>query len=222
MKTITLAFVALLVGVNSLPHHAPKANVKKEKIIDGIVINIIERIAEHIQGLGLDPLVIDKFDGEYTFPVDGIFSGSVSIENFESSGLSNIVVNEVSFKHSTLSFDISLPSIDSFIGDVSVEVHILRRKLFGEGSGRLNIKDLRFAGQVTIGSEKLIKDLNLAFSLGDIESDLHVNILGYDISNRLNEYLGKTLPSQLKKYEEKLNRVLANFILKVLDRLFYE
>ncbi|CAG5026898.1 unnamed protein product [Parnassius apollo] len=219
MKTIAFAFVALLVGVNAVPYQVAKADVRNEKIIDGIIIGIIESIAQQIQDLGLDPLVIDRFEGEYIFPVDGIFSGIVSIENFELSGLSNIVINEVSLQGNTLSFYLALPSIDAFVGDVSVEVQILNRRLFGHGGGRLSIKGLRFAGQVTLGTEKLIDNLNLAFSLGGIESNLNVNILGYDISSRLNEYLGNTLPSQLNKYEEQLNRVLANIILKVLDRL---
>ncbi|CAG5026894.1 unnamed protein product [Parnassius apollo] len=200
MKTIAFAFVALLVGVNAVHNVVPKADVRNEKIIDGIIIGIIESIAQQIQDLGLDPLEIGRFVGEYTFPVDGIFRGSVSIENFELSGLSNIVINEVSFQGNTLSLDLALPSIDG-------------------SAGKLSIKGLRIAGQVTLGTEKLIDDLNLGFSLGGIESDLNVNIMGYDISNRLNEYLGNTLPSQLNKYEEQLNSVLANIILKVLDRL---
>ncbi|XP_045542488.1 uncharacterized protein LOC106707796 [Papilio machaon] len=189
MKTIVFAFVALLATANARPQEVETAD---SSFINEIVVELVDTVIELIKERGLDPYVVEVAEGEY--PVEGILFANGSVDNFMFSGLSNIVVNSVSFSGSHLDIDISLPRIVTSVENVVGDVNLWSRSIQGEFSGSIAIVDLRLAARVSLGlPEYLFDDLNLSCQLGGIEADFNSFVIqGRDVTDSVNNFFGNT------------------------------
>ncbi|XP_068628741.1 uncharacterized protein [Battus philenor] len=220
MKVIAFAFVALFAGALASPYEV-KVVDSKNSLLEDIILGLIEAGKDWVVERGLDPLNIVYAEGEYKFPVAGIFSANAFVEGLNMVGLSNVVVNEVSASGSVVTVDVTFPGISASLGKAAAEVNILKRTIAASASGSLAINDLRFVGRVSLGlSGFLVDDLVLDCSLGGIDSDLNINVLGRDISATVNRILGEVIPNAFDEYRAELNRFIASIVLRILDRIF--
>ncbi|XP_045542485.1 uncharacterized protein LOC106707853 [Papilio machaon] len=219
MKIIGFALFALLATANSLPQQVQSSNLKDSRVLDQIVNELIKSIVELIKERKLDPYVVPLAEGEIA--LGGILFASGRVDNFVLSGLSNIVVNSVSFSGSELDIDISLPRIAASVDNVIGDVTIGSRNIQGEFSGRIAIVDLRLAARISLGlSAYLLDDLSLSCQLGGIEADFNSFVLqGNDVTDSVNNFVGNTLPNLLIQYENEINRFFERFIISIVERL---
>ncbi|KPJ17797.1 hypothetical protein RR48_06603 [Papilio machaon] len=219
MKIIGFALFALLATANSLPQQVQSSNLKDSRVLDQVVMGLIESITQLIKDHGLDPYVAVLAEGEIA--LGGILFASGRVDNFVFSGLSNIVVNSVSFSGTDLDIDISLPRIAASVDNVIGDVTIGSRNIQGEFSGRIAIVDLRLAARISLGlSAYLLDDLSLSCQLGGIEADFSSFVLqGNDVTDSVNNFVGNTLPNLLIQYENEINRFFERFIIRIVERL---
>ncbi|XP_013163537.1 PREDICTED: uncharacterized protein LOC106114764 [Papilio xuthus] len=220
----TFAFVALLAlaSATALPQ---TYDVESRRDVVQVVLDIVERASQWLQNRGLDPYVMDRVEGQYSFPIAGLFTARGSVTDLSVIGASNIVVNDIGFSLITqkLTFDVGIPEISASLGLAEGQVSILGRPpRSGLASGRLSVKNFRITGDVVVdvsGDSVAISDLVVAARLGGIESGIHVNIIGYDVSTYVNNFLSNTLPNLLQDNSDYVNRAIRRAILYVLDRI---
>ncbi|CAG5026890.1 unnamed protein product [Parnassius apollo] len=221
MKSIAVAVLMLLASANTLPTLSEE-ELRQEKVITDVIINIINGIRQSIIDAGLDPFEVKSAQGEFALSEPEVFSAVAYAENFLFKGLSNIAINSLDFSilATRLTFDVSLPRISVSVGDSGFEVTLLGRELKGQGSGSLDIIELRLRGDIRLSftQDQIVpRSINLWLSLEDIESNLYLNLLGRDISDIVNEYLGTTLPNALRESEAEINELLEYIVWKIIE-----
>ncbi|KAG6458375.1 hypothetical protein O3G_MSEX010828 [Manduca sexta] len=180
--------------------------LKQQRIVVNIISSLIEDLILSIQDAGLDPMHIEQEKYEWALPVPAILNANAIVENVRSNGLSNIVINRLSFATLTtrLNFDIELPRVEFSVGGASAQVSTFGAKVEGRAHGRLAISRIRIVGEVRVSlgiiSGISIRNLRLDFTLGGIESDLNVVIQGHDISEPLNDFIGVRIPRALHSH----------------------
>ncbi|KAJ0181421.1 hypothetical protein K1T71_003506 [Dendrolimus kikuchii] len=172
------------------------------RIIEGVIISMIADLRQSIRDAGLDPYNLEEASAAFELPVPVIFNAQASVSDISSNGLSNIVVENISFTVLTqrLRMTIALPKIDVSIG--SIEINVIRVSV-----------DVRI--DIGLISGISIRNLNIDFTLGGIDSNLNVVIADRDISAPLNNLLGNTIPTTLRDYRAEINQLLEIIILQI-------
>ncbi|XP_014354782.2 uncharacterized protein LOC106707852 [Papilio machaon] len=220
----TFAFVALLAlaSATALPQ---TSEVESRRDVVEAVYDVINRIIKWIEDRGLDPYTLDYVEGQYEFPIPGLFTARGSVSDLSVVGASNIVVYDIGFSliSQKLTFDIGIPDITASLGLAEGEVSFLGRPAHrGLASGRLSIKNFRITGDVSVdisGDNVDISDLVVSARLGGIESGIHINIIGYDVSTYVNNFLSNTLPNLLQNNAEYVDKIIGEAIMYFLDRI---
>ncbi|XP_013163377.1 PREDICTED: uncharacterized protein LOC106114646 [Papilio xuthus] len=185
MKIILFAFVALLATANARPQEVELTDL----VLEVIVNEIVESISQQIKQAGLDPFIIEEAEVEYNH--DGIFYITSRVDNFVLSGLSNIVVNSVSFSDDDIDkLELSLPrtvlSVDKFFSEVTI--------------GSRNIK-IEFSGSIALVDfrcQTVLDDPEASCQIGGVEADFKSFVIqGHDVTDSVNSFFEKTLPKLL-------------------------
>ncbi|XP_013148677.1 PREDICTED: uncharacterized protein LOC106111207 [Papilio polytes] len=220
----TFAFVALLALASATASPQTYDVESRNQIVDGF-LDLMERASQWVKNRGYDPYTIDYVEGQYTLPIAGLMTARGSVSDLSVIGVSNIVVHDIGFSLITqkLIFDVGIPDISASLGLAEGEVSFLGRPAHsGLASGRLSIKNLRITGEVAVdnsGGNVAISDLAVNVRLGGIESGIHLNIIGYDVSTYVNNFLSNTLPALLRDNSEYIDRLAVRGILYLLDRV---
>ncbi|KPJ17799.1 hypothetical protein RR48_06605 [Papilio machaon] len=220
----TFAFVALLAlaSATALPQ---TSEVESRRDVVQAVHDVINRAIQWMEERGFDPYTLVYFEGKYEFPIAGLFTARGSVSDLSVVGASNIIVYDIGFSLITqkLTFDIGIPDISASLGLAEGEVSFLGRPAHrGLASGRLSIKNFRITGDVSVdisGDNVDISDLVISARLGGIESGIHINIIGYDVSTYVNNFLSNTLPNLLQNNSDYVNRIIKEAIMYFLDRI---
>ncbi|XP_013163536.1 PREDICTED: uncharacterized protein LOC106114763 [Papilio xuthus] len=219
MKSFAFGLLMLVACAAALPQAQDLTDFGAERRdIAEIVVNAFDRFIQRILNRGLDPYVLDRADGEYVFFLPTVFSASARIENLRFTGLSNIVINSISYSpiSNNLNIDIAMPGLMASVGGASFEVTALGREISGSLSGLLAINGIgvRGSAKVTVGDGVSVTDVDVDASLDSIQSALAVRILGLDLSIPIQNWLNN-LPANLSLYDELIDRGLAR-ILEIL------
>ncbi|XP_014354773.2 uncharacterized protein LOC106707844 [Papilio machaon] len=199
MKTIALALVVMLVGVNAVPSQFETTEFKNTRIIDDLIRGVLEAVVE--LAAAADPFVVESASGDYTFPVPGVFSAVASVENFRAAGFGDIEIVDVAFGGGKLRVELRFAGVEASVDSASAEVKIFNRIITGAISGSLAVRDVRIAVEAQLGlTGYLVDDLELDFSVGGLESDLKILINERDLSDPINNWMNVTLPATLEKY----------------------
>ncbi|XP_068628778.1 uncharacterized protein [Battus philenor] len=224
MKTIAVAALMLLASASALPALSEK-EARQQRIVVDIILGIINDWKQDMRDRGLDPLIVESARRDFALSEPKILSGSAWVENFELVGLTDIRVNNMHFSilSQTLTFDVSLGRLSARAGDAGFELTTFGRDISGGISGSLEIVNARVTGSVRVSvgviSGISIRNISLRFSVGAINSDLNVIVLGRDISDRVNDYLNNILPAALKESEREINNLLEYIALIIAERL---
>ncbi|CAK1600252.1 unnamed protein product [Parnassius mnemosyne] len=222
MKTIAFAALMILASASALPQ---VSDLNQRRDVVEVILDVIDKVREKIQD-GYDPYVLEKAEGSYRFPIPGVFRARASIEDLIVTGASNIVVEDIGYSVMTnkLTFAVAIPEIRVSIGRAEAEVAFLGRPSHrGFLDGRLAVTGLRISGELNVEvddrSKASVSDVVISTSLGGIESGIHVNIIGYDLSGYVNNFLNKSLPTILNNNADRINRILEQVLTFLLNRI---
>ncbi|CAG5026882.1 unnamed protein product [Parnassius apollo] len=224
MKSIAVAVLMLLASANTLPTLS-EDELRQERLITDVIINIIKDFSQSIVDAGLDPFEVENAQGQFALSEPEVFSAVAHVQGFSFKGLSNIAIHNMQFSilASRLTFDVSLPKLSLSVGDSGFEVILLGRELNGHGSGSVEIDELRLRGEVRVNigviSGISVRSLDLWFSMKGINSNLHLILFGRDISEKCNNYLNNTLPNALNENQAEINELLEFIVWKIIDKL---
>ncbi|CAG5026886.1 unnamed protein product [Parnassius apollo] len=224
MKSIAVAVLMLLASANTLPTLS-EDELRQERLIADVIINIINGVSQLIVRAGLDPFEIENAQRQFALFNPEVFSAVAYVQGFAFKGLSNVAIHNMDFSilASRLTFDVSLPKLSLSVGDSGLEVILLGREIKSHGSGSVEIEELRLRGEVRINlgviSGISVRSLDLWFSLKGIDSNLSLIIFGRDISEKCNNFLSNTLPNALHENQDKINKILEFIVLKIIGIL---
>ncbi|KAL0895368.1 hypothetical protein ABMA27_011501 [Loxostege sticticalis] len=224
-----VSFVTLLAGVVAGPEDFTRTN---ERFVDGIIVGRIEDLSNNIRERGLDPLKVEENTYElYRLPVTDLFLVDAAVVDVLVEGLSNIVINRINFSilRQRLQLDISLPLITANAGTLHprsshpyTRVKLFDSEFHGQLSGSARVEEIRIQvdARVSIGivSGVSINNLDINFSVKKIESDMNIVLLDHDLSETVNKFLNETLPNNLEKYSDDINKLLGVVIKDVVER----
>ncbi|VVC97565.1 unnamed protein product [Leptidea sinapis] len=201
MKIFFFACMLLVASASALPKQSVEVEVLEDNAIDAqarearLVSNTIRRIIENlkreIRDAGLDPLFIERFDYEYNVPF--VVNIKVFVDNLSFSGISNIVIRTMDYNLilNRLRFDLSMPRISLSVENAGITARALFQDHKASGNGFLNINEIRVVGEVRVNigiiSGITIRSIDIQFSLGGINADINVVVLGQDYSDIVNE-----------------------------------
>ncbi|CAG9576175.1 unnamed protein product [Danaus chrysippus] len=192
-------------------------------IVEGQIRRIIQQIREGIQKAGLDPLEVERAEYEDS-PIPFLVEIKAFIENLKFNGLSNIVIHNLNYSliFNRLRMDLSLPAIRLSIGDSGIEASVFGNSLEGQLKGSVAIISLRLATEVRVNigiiSGISIRSISINLSLGGIESDVSISLLGNDLSDEVNVLLGESIPKFFSENAASINKFLEDLIKGLLDR----
>ncbi|XP_053601831.1 uncharacterized protein LOC128670294 [Plodia interpunctella] len=233
MKIFLFAYAIFLAGVNALPglsqlvsedHDKPTTDLEvkaNERFVDGIIVSVIEGLAQDIRDAGLDPINIDSVGAEYRLPVTDLFNVEALAEDVISTGLSDFVIEHINYGvlTSRLRMTLVLPRV--FVGADTARVNgqLLGWEFNGSVSGSLAIVEIRVRIDVRINigiiSGVSIRSIDIDFSLGGVESNLNVNVQGSDLSEAINNFAGNIVPTTLANNRAEINELLEYIILQI-------
>ncbi|XP_028039512.1 uncharacterized protein LOC114249976 [Bombyx mandarina] len=222
MKVFAFVLVTLAASVAAVPS---KVDLERERqnLVEQLIVNVIDRITSGIQERGLDPIYIEKAEGDYTFPISDIFSASGTVAHLALEGASNVVVNDVTFNilRSKFSVDLTLPKLSASSVAVNGEATIFGKELAVSSSGSLVVEDLRLVSTVSIRllPSISIRELSAVLTVGNVESALKVVLFGDDVSEKLNDALNNRLPELLETYNEQIREIVERIILFIINNL---
>ncbi|CAH2069011.1 unnamed protein product, partial [Iphiclides podalirius] len=217
MRTIAVAVLMILASASAVPQ---VYDLDERSNVITVIQDAIDRIKELIT----DPIVVELAEGDYELPIPGIFSATAFVKDISVTGASNIVIDNIDYSETTnkLSLDLSLPEVRARLGAAEAQVTILGFTLRGIADGELAISGLRISSESTVkvdDSGTSVSELVLSSSLEGVQSSIHLNLFGYDLSVYVNNFFGRTLPELLSSYVEPINRILARLILFLLERV---
>lgn len=213
---ITIFVISVTTNDAFRAYNETEVDLNDERAMGGYIRNVIADMAQSIKDAGFDPFYIERQEYIYQLPVPVIFKNVILIEQLLSNGISNIVVNSVNYSllASRLTFDIELPLIDMGVDAGSVETTVFGRNFTMNSSGKVVIQRMRFVGQIRF-IVNLIPKLSItarsskiAFTMDGIESDVKVVVQNEDYSDKMNEFLGTTVPATFKEYSSEINELL--------------
>ncbi|KPI93585.1 hypothetical protein RR46_10845 [Papilio xuthus] len=211
MKIILFAFVALLATANARPQEVELTDL----VLEVIVNEIVESISQQIKQAGLDPFIIEEAKVEYNHA--GILYSS-RVDNFVLSGLSNIVVNSVSFSDDDIDkLELSLPrtvlSVDKFFSEVTI--------------GSRNIK-IEFSGSIALVDfrcQTVLDDPEASCQIGGVEQFIltisentpkaTMKIIGFALFALL--ATANSLPQQVQTSNLRDSRALDQIVIGLID-----
>ncbi|KAL0849814.1 hypothetical protein ABMA28_011755 [Loxostege sticticalis] len=220
MKIFAFAFAILVAGVAANPEAVAKTN---ERFVDNIIAGLIEDLINDIQERGLDPIEIKEADYEYRLPVTDLLEVDAAAADILVEGISNIKINRINFSllTSRLQLDLSLPLVSAKVGSSSARVKLFDGEFAAEASGSVAIEELRLVADVRINlgiiSGVSIRSLAINFSIKDIQSDLNIVLFGHDLSEKVNGFLGETVPNTLEANRNDINSLLSHVLKEVIE-----
>ncbi|XP_028169169.1 uncharacterized protein LOC114359113 [Ostrinia furnacalis] len=221
MKIFAFAFAVLLAGVAAAPETQELSG--NERFVDGIIAGLIEDLSNDIKEMGLDPYILDKEEFSYRLPVTDLLEVDAIAEHVLSTGLSYIRINRISYGilTSRLQLDISLPLVTGAVGSAQARVKIFDEILTGRGGGRASIEEIRIVADVRLSigiiSGISVRSIDIDFSVGQIKSDLHVEVFGYDLSEEINNFLNYYVPLTLASNRADINHLLEHVITDLIE-----
>ncbi|KAJ0181417.1 hypothetical protein K1T71_003502 [Dendrolimus kikuchii] len=158
----------------------------------------------------------------WSLPVPGIVSAEGYGQDVQLVGLSQIVINGVSYNmlSGRLDLDISLPSVYGAVGSCGGTVSVLEYTIDGQGSGEINAINSRVVGSaiVRIGfSGVTVTNVDVVASMENISSDITATILGQDVSAYFNAFFNEILLSYLNEFADEINELLSYYILVYIN-----
>ncbi|XP_004923033.1 uncharacterized protein LOC114249975 [Bombyx mandarina] len=223
MKAFAFVLVTLAASVVAVPS---KVDLDRESqnLIEKLIVNTINRITSGIQERGLDPIYVEKAEGDYTFPISDIFSASGTVAELALEGISNVVVNDVTFnllRPTTFSIDLALPKLSASAVAVNGQATIFGRELAVASSGSLVVEDIRLVSTVSLRLLPSInvRELSAVLTVGNVESALKVVLFGNDVSEKLNDALNNRLPELLETYNEQIREIVERIILFIINNI---
>ncbi|XP_063891045.1 uncharacterized protein LOC126054950 [Helicoverpa armigera] len=193
-----------------------------ERSISNSLEQAIEEVSLAIKDAGLDPFYIDERRISKALPVPVIFNGEAFVQEVLITGLSDIVVHKISFSllTSRIYFDIEVPYVVASVGAASIETTVFGTKLDVKASGKVQIKNVRIAGQVRfslgIFSGITVRRVRVNFSLGGIHSNVKLVIQGKNYSCKVNRYIESTIPNTIKAFNAEINELLEIILMDIL------
>uniref|UniRef100_A0A2A4JEE6 Lipid-binding serum glycoprotein N-terminal domain-containing protein n=1 Tax=Heliothis virescens TaxID=7102 RepID=A0A2A4JEE6_HELVI len=193
-----------------------------ERSINNSIEQAIEGVSLTIREAGLDPLYIDERRISKALPVPVIFNSEAFVEEVLITGLSNIAVHKINFSllTSRLYFDIELPYIVTSVGAASIKTTLFGNTLDVKASGKVEIKNVRVAGQVSVRigilSGITIRRVRVKFSLGGIHSNVKLVIQGKNYSCKVNRFIGSGIPNTIKAFNPEINELLEIILMDIL------
>ncbi|XP_045507616.1 uncharacterized protein LOC123703577 [Colias croceus] len=222
MKFLVFAVAFLIAGTSALPQTNDVELMNKEqRLVTGVIRDIIQEIRKFIQENNLDPLLIDRAEYNYNIPL--FLNVRLFVEDLTFVGASNIRFNNLDYSVllNRLRFDIELPLLGLEIGNSGVEANILGNEYDINFKGSSSISRIRLSGEVRVNvgiiSGISIRSMEIKFSLGGITSDLNLILFGDDLSPELNHLLNHVIPVALKTYENEINQLLTDVIRTIAD-----
>ncbi|KAJ8735060.1 hypothetical protein PYW08_014310 [Mythimna loreyi] len=224
MKLIfALAFLAVGINATFIPERRLPIDLSDERLISGQIEKAIEDASQAIKDAGLDPLHIKKESRSYALPVPVIFNYEALVEDFLSTGLSDIKIHKVDYGVilSRLTVDIELPLIHFSAATAKANGVVFSNDLSVEASGKVDIVSVRVevVVRVSIGviSGISIRSIDVNFRLGDINSDISLAVRGRDYSDTVNDFVGKFVPDTIKAHNKEINELLEIVLKDVIE-----
>uniref|UniRef100_A0A2A4JEF6 Hemolymph juvenile hormone binding protein n=1 Tax=Heliothis virescens TaxID=7102 RepID=A0A2A4JEF6_HELVI len=217
MKTI-VAFAVLIVGISASALSGLNSDSGLERsarFVTDTIVSEIENVSQQIKDAGLDPLHIKKENFDFALPVPVIFNANAVVEDILSTGLSDIVINNINFSllASRLDLEIELPYIHAFARVVNADATLFGNTLSVRGDGRLDIRNLvvKVEVRVSIGIISGISISSVIVDLGipTVSTNIRLAIQGNNYSEQINELIGKTIPDTLNEFNDEINELLG-------------
>ncbi|XP_021201014.2 uncharacterized protein LOC110384189 isoform X1 [Helicoverpa armigera] len=223
---IIIAFLGLISGISAVPFLekiVPSYYLQDERLVSGSIESAIQDASQSIKDAGLDPFHIKRESSSFALPVPVIFNYEAFIEEILSTGLSDIKIHRVNYNiiTSRLNFDIELPLIHFSAGAAAAEGVLFSNNLDFSASGKVEIVSIRVTGQVRVSigiiSGISIRSITINLTLRDIVSDVNLVILGRDLSDEFNNFVGSTIPNTIKAHNKEINELLEIVLLEVIN-----
>ncbi|XP_041973957.1 uncharacterized protein LOC121729499 [Aricia agestis] len=233
MKSFALAFLVLVAGAVALPQYGEvhvvdsvdAAESREARLVSGAIVAAIQEVSQRIRDAGLDPVLVDRVEANVVV-VPLVAEISAFVDRLEFVGLSNIAVNHMDYSVllNRMRFDVSLPEIRLAVGNSALHLVLLGNSAADANfRGTGSVRQIRLAGEVRVNigiiSGISIRSLELYFSVGHLESDVHLSILGLDLSRLVNTIVNDTIPAFLSKYQNDINNLLEKIVWEVIDRV---
>ncbi|XP_013148528.1 PREDICTED: uncharacterized protein LOC106111102 [Papilio polytes] len=216
MESIVFTLCVLLTSAAALPSELETNDLKTGRNLDETVRLMLEGVIH--QAKSFDPYSAESALGEFIFPVPGVFSAVGSVENFLLSGFSDIEIVDIGFVVTTLNVEVRLIGFVASIDNAVADVSIFNRNLKGQLSGSVAVNDIRINLEADLAN--LAEHLIFSFSIGDIQSELNIEVNDRDLSDVVNNWFRITLPITLEKYEVQLSRIIARQLKPIIERIF--
>ncbi|XP_047033651.1 uncharacterized protein LOC124640077 [Helicoverpa zea] len=225
MKTV-IALAILVVGISAtaLPGlNSETANERSARFITDNIVSEIENVSQQIKDAGLDPLHIEREVLEYALPVPVIFNANAILDDIVSTGLSDIVINNINFSllFARLDLELELPYIHVFARNINADATLFGNTLSVRGDGRVDIRKLviKLDVRVNIGiiSGISISSVTADLSIPNISTNIRLAIQGKNYSEQVNELIAKTIPDTLNEFNEELNELIGIIVKDIIN-----
>ncbi|KAJ8733758.1 hypothetical protein PYW07_014309 [Mythimna separata] len=231
MKTI-LVFTVLVAGICASivpePSFEPEALASRDSRfitgpIENQVIEAIEGISQDIRDIGLDPLHIKKETYVYELPVPVIFNAVAFLEEVLSTGLSDIVVNDMNYSllWSRLTFELEIPHIHLSARAADGVVTLFGEKLTASVDGRCDIRGIFVKGEVRVNvgiiSGISIRDVDIDLNVGQIISSIRLLILGNNYSQEITNFINQTVPATLAEFKSEIDELIGIVLKDIIN-----
>ncbi|KAJ8735062.1 hypothetical protein PYW08_014312 [Mythimna loreyi] len=194
-----------------------------QHFINNLITKSINTEKQSIKDTGLDPLYINETHIALGLPVAVLFSAQAYAKEILCTGLSDIVTHNVSYnlRTSIFSFGIELPRIDLSVGAASLEAILFSNTFDVKASGKVEIERIRIAGKVhvdiAIFSGITIRQIKIAFTLGNIIPNIKLVAQGKDYSAKINYFIGTNVTSAIKAHKTEINKLLEIVMKNVMN-----
>ncbi|XP_063384904.1 uncharacterized protein LOC134671014 [Cydia fagiglandana] len=214
MKFITTTFVLLIAGIWALPQNEVELDGGQAFItVTNRIQAAVNEMNRRIVDAGLDPLVIPYSSTGIDTPLGWAYA---HVEGLECTGTSQNKFDRLSFNSLTmrLNFDLVWPRIACSVQLQGAKAAVLGREFEASNSGIIQLTNTRVEGSVRVRARPIsgvsIIDCSLLLSI-NIESDLKVEWLGRDISQKANGVV-EAINQQIQENKEAFGIQLCRLL----------
>ncbi|XP_068629018.1 uncharacterized protein [Battus philenor] len=218
MEFYSLATILLIASVGALPNKYFDNDMKNTDI-ENVIIENIKYASLQLKQLGHDPFVLkgNKYGNAHYYTLPQGLNIYGYFENLRISGVTDVIINSVSYTEDVLVMDLSYPSVELSVDEVQYEVAYkgINKKL--ELSGSMVAQHVRLITEVNLGSNEIsIGDIGVHFHLENIESKVTVIYGNNDVSNSFNEFVERHIPFIILQHQEEIGSGLKEILYSII------
>ncbi|XP_028039275.1 uncharacterized protein LOC114249774 [Bombyx mandarina] len=212
-------FALALACVSAVPHRDVDFEPSSQRILDIVISNLFNEIGELLRAA--DPLRRDGYAGSWSPPgASDIINFSGRVTDVKADDFSSLHLRSVSYVGTRLNLVLAVPRVSASVGAAEGEIRIFSRVLRSFASGGLALENVvaEATASVSLAGDIIVSDIGAAITIGDVKSNLQINLFGREVGPAVNDFLEK-IPVYLTDYAAEVSRVLEYVAQLIINRL---